>query len=168
MHIKEDNLLVRNARENDAPLLCGWWNDGNVMAHAGFPNGLMTTEEKIINDISSDSDETRRRLIIEIDNTPAGEMSYRNVGNDTAEIGIKICEQKYQNKGYGTRLLSMFIKELFKLGYKKITLDTNLNNTRAQHIYEKLGFSKVRTNINSFTDQLGNLQSSVDYELDFK
>jgi len=44
-------------------------------------------------------------------------------------------------------------------------LDTNLKNTRAQHVYEKLGFRKVRTRINAWKDQLGELQSAVDYEL---
>lgn len=44
-------------------------------------------------------------------------------------------------------------------------LDTNLTNTRAQHVYESLGFHKVRTNIDSWKDQLGRLQSSVNYEL---
>jgi RimJ/RimL family protein N-acetyltransferase len=51
------------------------------------------------------------------------------------------------------------------MGYKKIIIDTNLNNIRAQHVYEKLGFKKVRTNIDSWKNQLGDLQSSVDYEL---
>jgi ribosomal protein S18 acetylase RimI-like enzyme len=51
------------------------------------------------------------------------------------------------------------------MGFKKIILDTNLKNTRAQHIYELLGFKKVRVNENSWTDQLGELQTSVDYEL---
>lgn len=50
-------------------------------------------------------------------------------------------------------------------GYKKIVLDTNLNNTRAQHVYDKLGFKKIRVKNNSWENQLGELQSSVDYEL---
>jgi len=46
-----------------------------------------------------------------------------------------------------------------------VVLDTNLNNLRAQHVYEQLGFVKVRTNIDCWQNQLGELQSSVDYEL---
>ena len=56
-------------------------------------------------------------------------------------------------------------RELFRNGYAKIVLDTNLTNTRAQHVYESLGFRKVRTNIDSWKDQFGRLQSSVDYAL---
>ena len=63
------------------------------------------------------------------------------------------------------KVLSLLIACLFKDGYSKIVLDTNLKNTRAQHVYESLGFRKVRTNIDAWTDQTGRPQSSVDYEL---
>ena len=159
------NCKIRNAAAEDAPLLCQWWNDGAVMAHAGFPNGLGTTEEKIVQSLSTDSDDTYRRLIIEIDDTPAGEMNYRNMGDGAAEIGIKICEFDQQEKGYGTRLLRMLIACLFDMGYEKIVLDTNLKNTRAQHVYEKIGFQKLRINHDSWKNQLGELQSSIEYEL---
>ena len=60
----------------------------------------------------------------------------------------------------------MLISFLFyDLRYQKIILDTNLNNKRAQHVYEKLGFRKLRVNVNSWQNQLGEPQSSVDYEL---
>lgn len=54
---------------------------------------------------------------------------------------------------------------MFRMGYTKIVLDTNLNNTRAQHVYEKIGFVKVRVIIDDYTDQLGEKQSTVVYEL---
>lgn len=65
----------------------------------------------------------------------------------------------------GRKVLSMLIGRLFRDGYSKSVLDTNLANTRAQHVYESLGFRRVRVNRDSWRDQLGRLQSSVDYEL---
>jgi len=47
MKLTKDKLTIRNATAADAEQLCKWWNDGNVMAHAGFPNGLNTTVEEI-------------------------------------------------------------------------------------------------------------------------
>ena len=47
----------------------------------------------------------------------------------------------------------------------RIILDTNLKNERAQHVYEKLGFTRVRVNYGAWEDQLGVLQDSVDYEI---
>lgn len=166
MRLEHDKIIIRNATADDATQLCRWWNDGAVMAHAGFPNGLHTTEERIVSQIADDSDETRRRHMILFDGMPIGEMSYYNLGNGVCEIGIKICDTSHQNQGLGKIILSMFIGALFnEFGYQKIVLDTNLKNKRAQHVYEQLGFQKIRINYDSWTDQLGEMQSSVDYEL---
>lgn len=166
MNLLYKDLRIRNATVKDTALLCKWWNDGKIMAHAGFPDGLSITEERVVSELSGDDDLKHRRLIIELDDLPIGEMNYRNKGNGTAEIGIKICDFKKQDKGLGTKLLSMLTDSLFNdFGYQKIILDTNTDNLRAQHVYEKLGFRKIRTNINSWKNQLGQLQSSIDYEL---
>lgn len=166
MLLKHKNLTIRNATIDDAKLLASWWNDGKVMEHAGFPNGTGQTTQSIAECLKDDTDNTHRRLIIEIDNTAVGEMVYRNKGNGVAEIGIKICDFSKQNKGNGKILLSMLIHSLYNdLGYKKIILDTNLKNKRAQHVYEQLGFIKLRVNENTWINQIGEIQSSIDYEL---
>ena len=134
MNIKYDQLCIRNAEKKDCEQLAKWWNDGKVMAHAGFPNGLGTTATEIEKQIVNDSDETRRRLMIVYKNTLIGEMSFYVYENAKYEIGIKICEFDYQEKGLGKIVLSMLIEELFHMGAQLIFLDTNLNNTRAQHV----------------------------------
>lgn len=159
MKIQYENLTIRQAEAADAKQLVAWWNDGAVMAHAGFPHGLGTTEEKVIEGLDNG------KMVIEEGDRRIGECHYRNVSDGVAEIGIKICETDCQNRGVGRKVLSMLIGWLFQNGYSKIVLDTSLTNTRAQHVYESLGFRKVRTNMDSWQDQLGRLQSSVDYEL---
>ena len=104
------------------------------MAHAGFPNGLGTSAAEIEKQIADDSDETRRRLIIEYNDVRIGEMSFYVFENHRYEIGIKICESDYQEKGIGRVVLSMLIEELFRMGANAIFLDTNLKNTRAQRM----------------------------------
>lgn len=165
MNIKYNQLCIRNAEKKDCEQLANWWNDGKVMAHAGFPNGLGTTATEIEKQIVNDSDETKRRLIIEYKNTLIGEMGFYVYENAKYEIGIKICESEYQEKGLGKIVLSMLIEELFHMGAQRIFLDTNLNNTRAQHVYEELGFKRITIHYDSWRNQLGELQSSVDYEL---
>jgi GNAT superfamily N-acetyltransferase len=115
MHLINNNLAIRNATAADAEQLCTWWNDGTVMAHAGFPNGVGDTPERIRESLAGDSDDTHRRHIIELSDKPIGEMNYRNKGNAVAEIGNKIC------------------------------------------------YADEREN--SWTDQLGVFQSSIDYDL---
>jgi RimJ/RimL family protein N-acetyltransferase len=166
MLIKQNDLTIRNATIADVAQLGIWWRDGNVMAHTGFPKGLQITDEKIAKDLEHDSDDTYRRLIIELNFIPIGEMSYHTKGDNTAEIGIKICDFSAQEKGRGTQLLRMLVDVLFRdYGYNKIILDTNLKNKRAQHVYEKIGFRKIGIRYNSWKDQLGEPQSAVDYEL---
>ena len=166
MLLKHNNLIIRNATVDDAEQLSLWWNDGDVMAHAGFPHGTGQTVQEISTSLRTDTDNTHRRLMIEINNIAVGEMNYRNKGNKTAEIGIKICDFSKQNKGFGKILLSMLIFSLFNdMRYQRIILDTNVKNERAQHVYEQLGFKKLRVNENSWKNQVGELQSSIDYEL---
>ena len=177
MRLEQGKLCIKNAEQEDCKQLVSWWNDGAVMAHAGFLNGLGTNEEKVQKQIAADSDDTRRHLVIWYDGNRIGEMSYANLGdsleetgedtieNRTADIGIKICNSTFQEKGLGKIVLSMLIRELFSRGYTKIVLDTNLKNKRAQHVYERLGFQKVNIRMDAWIDQVGKKQSVVDYEL---
>ena len=166
MLLRCKNLTIRNATVDDAEQLAAWWNDGAVMAHAGFPNGTGQKAKDIADSLENDRDDFHRCLIIEVSKVPVGEMSYRNKGEGTAEIGIKICDFSLHNRGLGKIFLSMLISALFnEMGYNKIILDTNMNNKRAQHVYEELGFRKVCIRQNSWKNQLGELQSSIDYEL---
>ena len=165
MLLQFKNLTIRNATVKDAGLLSSWWNDGKIMAHAGFPYGIGETADEIAEKIKKETDENRH-LIIELDKRPIGEMSYGRKGEDTVEIGIKICDFSEHDKGYGKILLSMLIFSLFEdMGFEKVILDTNVNNKRAQHVYEEIGFRKVQVRENSWRNQLGELQSSIDYEM---
>ena len=167
MNLIHGNLTIRNARPSDAEQLCTWWNDGKIMAHAGFPNGLNEQPDENREALVTNSDESFRIHIIEHKGKPIGEMSHRNIGDGTAEIGIKICDFTEQEKGLGTKLLTIFIDALFKYhDYEKIVLSTNKKNERAQHVYKnKLGFKLVEIKENDWQDQLSEWQSSVYYEL---
>lgn len=171
MKIKSGNIVIRSAEIKDAKILTDWWNDGKVMAHAGFPNGLNTTEEDTTKLILNNRTKLSQLCIIEIDDLKVGELNYRIMPN-VAEIGIKICDSNYQSKGYGTKILKNLIHFLFtddlinqQTEIEKITLDTNLNNTRAQNTYLKIGFKKIKVVEDAFTDQLGISQSAVIFEM---
>ena len=58
MLVEYNTLRIRNAAAKDAAQLAAWWNDGRVMAHAGFPNGLGISAEEIAGALEQDSDET--------------------------------------------------------------------------------------------------------------
>ncbi|MCL2169149.1 MAG: GNAT family N-acetyltransferase, partial [Defluviitaleaceae bacterium] len=149
MRIEKDGMVLRAAEVADAPVLGAWWRDGAVMAHAGFPNGLDTTDEEIVQKIEKQvrGESKMQWIIMEVDGVPVGETHYHDKGEQTAAIGIKICVQDMQGKGHGTRFLRMLISELFEnLGFERIILDANVRNIRAQRTYQGLGFREVGVN----------------------
>ena len=85
--LRFQNLVIRKAQITDVPQLVSWWNDGKVMAHAGFPNGLGTTSEKVISLLQKDT-EDRCHFIIEIDNASVGEMHYKKIKDFLADKKI--------------------------------------------------------------------------------
>lgn len=159
------NISIKSATEADAPLLLYWWNDGEIMAHAGFPLGAQTTLEKVKNSISKNT-ESKQLLIIYCEKIPIGEMNYQEE-NNVYSLGIKICNKMFQNNGYGTEILKQFFNYLFtKKNAEKITCDTNLKNIRAQFVYEnKLKMKRVKTTYNSWTNQIGELCSATFFEI---
>lgn len=171
MRKEVNDIIVRSAQIEDIDTLAKWWASGKVMAHAGFPNGIKTDKEQIKSDIIR-CHETKfprfERLMITLKpNQNIGEMSYRMVKPNIYEIGIKICEFDLHNKGYGTLAIKALLDYLFNdCKALKVLLDTNLDNVGAQNFYERLGFDKVMIRKDAFKNQLGELQSTVEYEMD--
>lgn len=168
MKLTLDNVTIRNADVRDVELLCAWWANGTVMAHAGFPNGLATDKDALKERIINQKNKIDRQLfVIEENNYRVGELNYRKTDEFEYEIGIKVCDFNLHSKGIGTKALTLLISYLYeKLHAKRIHLDTNLNNVGAQKFYERLGFKKYDTKIDVWKDQVGEMQSVVYYELD--
>ncbi len=167
MMLQHNSLTIRSATEKDIDTLCAWWADGAIMAHAGFPNGITTDKEKLKAQIQHQTTEQnlKQLLIIEEKDIPLGEMSYTLKGN-VATMGIKICRQETQNQGRGKIYLQMLIDYLFnKKNVATIQVDTMIENKRAQHVYESLGFQKVRIHEDCWIDQRGRKRTAIEYEL---
>ncbi|NLV88796.1 MAG: GNAT family N-acetyltransferase [Tissierellia bacterium] len=172
MRIERDNIVIRSASIQDAIQLNKWWNDGKVMEHGGFPNGLGEALKDIIENIKSREGKLNQLCIIEIDGKPVGELSY-SFKDRAAYPGWKICDIDYQNRGYGTKIIKILFEYLFtdetinsKFPINKIVWDTMLENKRAQHVYEaKIGASKVGIHENIWRDQLGNVRTAIVYEI---
>lgn len=79
-------------------------------------------------------------------------LGSKNIGgiclnlNAPGIVDLTIIEIKsnYRGNHYATKIISWFINYFQKHGYKKITLDAAQGSPDAVHIYEKLGFKKVK------------------------
>ena len=156
-------VSIRKAQSSDAEILTKWWNDGAIMAHAGFPNGVGTTVETVREGIINRSF-YNLLFIIEYKREPIGELS-ANIKDGIASFGIKICNEKYQNNGIGTFVMKKFFKELFSSSIvNKISITTNIKNSRAIHVYrDKLKAVEVKQF--DFVDANGDKQKSIEFEL---
>ncbi len=167
--LKGNNCTIRPATEEDVDVLAGWWTDGAVMEHAGFPEGLKVDREKLRRRLQKQAvapnASSRVYILEDSQGRPIGEMNH-DIDGDTATIGIKICEPSSQNRGIGKDALKTFIVYLFEeRGVMRITLDTMIENKRAQRVYESLHFDKLRINKDVWTDQTGRKRTNVEYEL---
>ena len=162
--LKYENLLLRKAEVEDALQLVSWWNDGEVMAHAGFPNGVGVQVDEVVALIKKNS-KNRCQYILDIDGIPVGEMHYRKKEDVSAEIGIKICNKNLHNKGMGKKALSLLINHLFdEHQCQTLLVNVSKKNKVAQHVYEQLGF-KEKNALKKISDKYLDKNSSVKYEL---
>jgi RimJ/RimL family protein N-acetyltransferase len=91
----------------------------------------------------------RRTLAVENhDGRHIGNVMYYNVDYQRreAEIGVTIGIREYWGRGYGTDLISTFIRYLFETTVlDRIYLKTLDWNVRAQRCFEKAGFKRYGT-----------------------
>jgi RimJ/RimL family protein N-acetyltransferase len=78
-----------------------------------------------------------------------GNVMYYNIDErrGEAELGITIGDKRYWNHGYGTDIVSTFLRYLFTAqNMRRIYLNTLDWNYRAQRAFEKAGFRRCGVN----------------------
>ena len=95
----------------------------------------------VLKDVSKDlSDNPFSHYLLFIEeNKIVGYLNYYLI-YDRIEIANFNVLDKYQNKGIGTKLLDYLIKKYTDI--VNITLEVRCDNTKAIHLYEKMGFIK--------------------------
>ena len=163
--VQKRNYHIRAASEDDARLLATWWGDGSVMEHAGFPNGLQTDVDALRVRLKNQTPSNTLWIIEQPPKNPVGEMNHR-IKDRIAEIGIKLCGPSSQGQGLGPEALKWLINYLFShYDITAIVLDTMIENTRAQAVYERLYFEQTAVLEDCWRDQLGRLRTAIAYQL---
>jgi predicted GNAT family acetyltransferase len=80
--------------------------------------------------------ETYKELELFDGDTKIGEAEVDVKGKMLSRLNIY---EPYQNNGYGTKAVEMLCRD-----YKLNCLWVNADNSRAIHVYEKLGFRKIK------------------------
>ena len=65
------------------------------------------------------------------------------VAKDNYNLWRFMIDERYQNKGYGTRLLRAVLADLHEEGYSEFTIGAEDDNEKALHIYHSMGFNEL-------------------------
>jgi len=63
--------------------------------------------------------------------------------DDFADIHDIEVEFEYRGKGYGVKLMELFLMEMRRRGVVAVTLEVRVDNVVAISLYEKFGFKRV-------------------------
>lgn len=80
----------------------------------------------------------------EVNGKVIGNSEMNRLGGHQSHVGLLgIIVARERNRGIGTKMLETLIKESRKAGLKLLILDALSSNTRARHVYEKVGFREA-------------------------
>lgn len=137
-------IKIRKFKEEDIPYKVKWINDykNNKYLHYDLP----LKEDKTLLWFNSIKDRKDRvDYTITYDGEPVGLIGLINIDNKNrkAEYYITLGEEKYKGKGIAFVASDMLIKEGFNTyNLNKIYLYTEVENTSAQRLFERVGFIK--------------------------
>lgn len=136
------NIRIRKMQLSDIDYKIGWINDPKVNEFLHYD--LPITKDRTIewfNRIKNKSN--RYDGIIEYNGIPAGIIGLLNIDGDSAEYYITLGID-YSGKGIAKNASNLLLKKAFlDFNLKKIILYTEVDNIKAQNLFERLLFRKV-------------------------
>lgn len=139
-------IAIRYFREEDIPYKVRWINDerNNKYLHYDLP----LREDKTLEWFKTLKERNDRvDYTITYDGEPAGIIGLLNINFNKKDAEYYICvgEERFKGKGIAKVATDLLIKE----GYRKFELEniylyTEVENVRAQKLFEKCGFEKVK------------------------
>lgn len=135
---------LRKIRKTDKKYFAKWWRDTNLLKLTSGILRCITDDEidKYFQNILKNKH--NYYYLITINNKVVGNISLVKKEKGWYETQIIIGDKKYQNKGYGQKIMKRFIKKFKKKGILQIYLEVRPSNIRAIKSYEKCGFKKIK------------------------
>lgn len=91
-------------------------------------------------------------LVATLNNKIIAMGALKKINNTTAEIKRMRVDKKFQGQGIGKIMLDNLIKKAKELKFKRLILDTTVNQKTAQKLYKSKGFKEFGRKI------LGNIE----------
>jgi len=139
------HYILRPPRPGDF----GWIVKRNAELYAqdyGWREPFEGVCAQIVADFVNKHDANRERgWIAEIDGENVGAVMLASDGDGAARLRLLLVEPKARGFGIGARLVDEAVRFARAAGYRKMTLWTHSVLTAARHIYQKAGFTLMRS-----------------------
>lgn len=137
-----DNVSLRKFNEFDIENKVKWINDekNNKYLHYELPLEVEKTKTWYMNNKDR---EDRYDAIIEYKGVAVGVIGLLSINEENAEYYVTLGEEKYKGMGIAKSATEQLLEfAFFKLNLKEVFLYTEVENKRAQQLFEKCGFEK--------------------------
>ncbi|MEE1244206.1 MAG: GNAT family protein [Acutalibacteraceae bacterium] len=139
-------LKLRELERDDLKTINKWRNNPYLISFLGAPFRFINNEvdEKWFdNYMANRAVNVRCAIVDDSDNIIKGLVSLNSIDylNQSAELNIMIGDEDNCGKGIGTFAVNVILKHAFEnMNLRRIYLTALEDNSRARHLYEKLGF----------------------------
>lgn len=141
--MQSGRIYLREMTEQDSTYLILWRNDPDIKKW--FFNKKKLTLSEHLKWFKSTRDSRIDYIICDKNkDIPIGTLNYKNIFNDTAEIGKMIGDKKYWGKGIGRESFILWLDfGINVLGFNTIYSKTLANNVRNIRLNERFGFKVI-------------------------
>lgn len=139
--------LCTMTRELCHELYKGWENDPAIYMDMDLFTQYEYEEDTVNRYFDSRQDPARVLFAIMKDGRPIGELQLKQIDWENRECTLSIHMQNdtVKGRGYGTCAEQLALQYAFDtLGMAAVNADTIEQNTRSQHVLEKVGFQFVK------------------------
>ena len=149
-------MLLRTYKEEDAKEILNWINNEREFRlwSADRYDSYPATPEDINNNYSKSKEISNfYPLTLEDDGKVIGHLILRNPGdnNEVIRMGFIIVDNSIRGKGYGKILINTAIRYAKDtLNAKEINLGVFIDNEKALHCYESVGFEIIEIEKNAY------------------
>lgn len=139
-------LKLRELERKDLKIINEWRNDPNLISFLGAPFRFINIEvdEKWFDTyMANRAVNVRCAIVDDSDDIIKGVVSLNSIDflNQSAELNIMIGDEDNCGKGIGTFAVNEILKHAFKnMNLIRVYLAALEENSRARHLYEKVGF----------------------------